>query len=91
MPRKVKENRLQLARECLRLVWQTFDAGGHSMGRSWESTLLEAAMEFIEPTSEYSKLADTDRRAFMKIVQDELRKVRMKKMADHDKEMFEEL
>lgn len=62
-----KKQRQQIARECLRQLWQLFDAGGISMGRSIEADLLEAAMDLIPLSAEYSELADSDRNAFLQI------------------------
>lgn len=63
--------RLQLARQ----IWQLFDAGGHSMGRSRESFLLEAAMEFIISDGSFSHAADDSPREFHDLVREELWKV----------------
>lgn len=80
-------NKLALARECLRQIWQIFDAGGHSMGRSMESFLLEAAMEFIEGDYRYSSLADKDPRAFHDLVRECLWRVNQKANLKRDKEL----
>ena len=37
------------ARTLLTLLWRKYDAGGISMGRSYESVLLEAAMDLLGP------------------------------------------
>lgn len=40
------------ARTLLSLLWRKYDAGGISMGRSYESVLLEAAMDLLGPSDE---------------------------------------
>ena len=40
------------ARTLLTLLWRKYDAGGTSMGRSYEAVLLEAAMDLLGPTDE---------------------------------------
>lgn len=79
--------RLQIARECLRQIWQKFDAGGHSIGRSEESVLLEAAMEMIDSDSSFSALADRDPRQFHALIRDELHRLRKRKQKIRDKEL----
>ncbi len=37
------------ARTLLTLLWRKYDAGGVSMGRSYEAVLLEAAMDLLGP------------------------------------------
>lgn len=37
------------ARTLLTLLWRKYDAGGISMGRSYEAVLLEAAMDLLGP------------------------------------------
>lgn len=68
--RFTKKQRQQIARECLRQLWQLFDAGGVSMGRSLEADLLEVAMDLIPLSQDYCKLADSDRNAFLQIARD---------------------
>jgi hypothetical protein len=77
--------RQRLARECLRQLWQIFDAGGISMGRSQQSVLLEAAMKLIGPDTSFSTLADHDIQAFMQLVRDEVHRVRQAENAREDK------
>lgn len=55
---------LEIARECLRHLWHLFDLGGHSMGRSQESSLLEAAIALIPSSGRFSALADGDFASF---------------------------
>ena len=40
---------IKRARTFLRIIWQIYDVGGHSMGRSEESMLLEMAMRLMGP------------------------------------------
>lgn len=40
---------LDAVRGLLRLLWQAYDAGGHSVGRSWEARIVEAAMMLVGP------------------------------------------
>lgn len=42
---------LDAVRGLLRLLWQAYDAGGHSVGRSWEARVVEAAMMLVGPPS----------------------------------------
>jgi len=46
------------ARTLLTLLWRRYDAGGISMGRSYDAVLLEAAMDLLGPpdTNDVSKL-----------------------------------
>lgn len=74
-----KAERTQLALECLRQIWQIYDRGGHSMGRSMESTLLEYAMELVEPDYSFSTEADNSFDVFIQRVKDEIYKQRQKK------------
>ena len=37
------------ARTLLTLLWRKYDAGGISMGRSYDAVLLEAAMDLLGP------------------------------------------
>lgn len=50
-------SKTELARIILRLVWQSFDRGGISMGRSPKSRILEAVMGII-PLPELDNLDD---------------------------------
>lgn len=50
--------RLAMARECLRKIWQCFDTGGHSMGRSRQAVWLETAIDLLPYDGRYSDLAD---------------------------------
>jgi hypothetical protein len=79
--------RLQLARECLRQVWQIFDAGGHSMGRSEESFLLEAAMTLIESDHRFSSLADSEPEEFCRLVRDEIHKISQAQIKKQDRNL----
>lgn len=83
----MSSKRLQIARECLRMVWQIHDAGGISLGRSQESMWLELAMDLIDSDLRYSKLADTDRAQFLAIAKDESHRVRNRKMKAHYKRL----
>ena len=40
------------ARTLLTLLWRKYDAGGISMGRSYDAVLLEAAMDLLGPPDE---------------------------------------
>jgi len=42
---------LDAVRGLLRLLWQAYDAGGHSVGRSWEARVVEAVMMLVGPPS----------------------------------------
>lgn len=79
--------RLQLARECLRQIWQIFDAGGHSIGRSEEAVLLEAAMQMIESDGRFSSEADADPKKFHEIVKNEIWQMRKLQQQKRDKEL----
>ena len=48
----IKIDERERARTLLTLLWQKYDAGGISMGRSYEAVVLEAAMELLGPTTE---------------------------------------
>ena len=78
-------NRQKLARQCLRKIWQIFDAGGHSMGRSTESMLLEAAMRMLGDDSTFSTLADNDFMAFRRLIDDELWRIGEQERRTEDK------
>jgi len=39
---------------CLRLLWQGYDAGGHSMGRSLRSSIVEKTRAWLERGNESS-------------------------------------
>ena len=81
-----KDDRIQLARECLRQIWQIYDLGGHSMGRSAEATLLEYALELMPSDHSYSSEADNNYDEFIKRVKDEIYRMRMKqRRADNKK------
>lgn len=84
------ESEWQVARECLRLVWQVFDHGGHSMGRSFESLMLETAMDLIPPDHRFSKLADTDREAFMEIAREARYQANRRRRLAHESEQAEQ-
>ncbi len=43
------EKKKAVARECLRQLWQTIDAGGESHGRSLEARYLECALALLGP------------------------------------------
>lgn len=79
--------RYAIARQCLRQLWQLYDAGGHSNGRSLESWLLESANELLGPSTHYNQFADSSRHEFSEMVREELHILRMEKMAEHDQEM----
>lgn len=43
---------IERVKTLLVMLWQKYDAGGISMGRSWEAVVLEAAIELIGPPTE---------------------------------------
>ena len=50
------------ARTLLTLLWRKYDAGGISMGRSYEAVILEAAMDLLGPpdTKDVQRLESMD-------------------------------
>ena len=42
---------LDAVRALLRILWQAYDAGGHSIGRSFEARVVETAMMLMGPPS----------------------------------------
>jgi len=47
-----KIDELERSKTLLTFLWQKYDAGGISMGRSYEAVVLEAVMELLGPSSE---------------------------------------
>ena len=82
------KTRLQLARECLRQLWQIFDAGGHSLGRSEESMLLELALTLIESDHQFSDFADRNRLAFQRFARDEVSALIKRRTRKEDARLF---
>lgn len=80
-------NRLSIAAECLRQIWQSFDAGGVSMGRSREAVWLETAMDLLSYDNSFSNLADEDPRKFDEIAREARYMVTKEKIAERDREM----
>lgn len=55
------EQRIRRARTLLRIIWQGYDAAGHSCGRSQTCAFLELALDLIGPADPTeSRQADTD-------------------------------
>ncbi len=79
------EERLALAYQCLRKLWQIQDAGGISCGRSRESIYVEAAINLIGRDSKYSLMADEDGDQFMQIVRDTIYDIDRAEMRDRDR------
>lgn len=46
--KSVKGEKYQVARELLSEIWDGYDKGGHSVGRSLRSVLLEAVMKWLD-------------------------------------------
>ncbi|KWU19125.1 hypothetical protein [Burkholderia cenocepacia] len=44
---------LDAVRALLRILWQGYDAGGHSVGRSFEARVVETAMMLVGPPSSH--------------------------------------
>lgn len=65
-PAEVGES-IEIARECLRQIWQTIDSGGRSLGRSREGAWCEVAMALIQSTGKYRNLADNNPEEFMEM------------------------
>jgi len=82
----VIDRRLAIARECLRKIWQVFDARGISMGRNREAVWLETAMDMIPFDGRHSALADSDIEAFDELARNERHLVTKEKMALWDAE-----
>lgn len=80
--------RQKLARECLRKIWQIFDSGGHSLGRSEQSLLLESAMRLLGQDSTYSNLADREYQQFLRLVKDQERKIAAADQKKRDAMLF---
>jgi hypothetical protein len=81
------EQRLAIARECLRQIWQHFDAGGISMGRSQDALWLETAIDLIDYDHRYAELADRDPKAFEKIREDARWQANKERVAAHHEAM----
>ena len=67
-----QEKRTALAMECLRQVWQCFDASGISMGRSQQAFLLESAQSLVPYDHRYSEMTDERYSEFDRLLRDEL-------------------
>lgn len=84
---RVMNDRHAVASECLRQLWQMFDAGGISMGRSQQAKWLETAMDLIAYDHRYSSMADNDPHTFDQIRADARHEAQRESMAVHDAEM----
>lgn len=80
------DERLAVARECLRQIWQCFDTGGHSMGRSQKSVWLETALELIPYDGRFSNLADLKPVEFDQLRADARYEAGKERTAAYDKE-----
>ena len=68
-----KKQDIKKARTLLRLLWQHFDAGGESCGRSFDADILETAMEYLgESDSEQDKFCDDDAFEYLHKCKEEL-------------------
>ena len=68
---------LELARGLLRKLWQSYDTGGQSHGRSRDAALLEAAMDLMGPaTGAACRWGDRDETGMLKFAQDRARDIR---------------
>ena len=82
--RLTDQERLSIAYQCLRKLWQIQDAGGVSMGRNVESFYTESAMYFIGADHTHSQLTDTDDQAFHEFVRAALSSERANDRFDRD-------
>ena len=78
------EAQLAIIGECLRQIWQIHDDGGHSVGRSRESVLLETAMCLLQYDHRHSSLADNNREAFYRLAEDARYDQVMEELKQHD-------
>lgn len=87
MPTFSDKQRLDIAYECLRQIWQNYDAGGVSMGRSREAVWLETAIDLIPHDGKYSVLSDQNPYEFEKVRNDCRWEVNKEKSDKHYREM----
>jgi|JI6StandDraft_1071083.scaffolds.fasta_scaffold448013_2 hypothetical protein len=81
-----ESDRLALAYQCLRKLWQIQDAGGISCGRSAESVYVEAAINLIGRDSKYSEMADRDGQQFLQLVRDTMHDMQKAEIRQHDQQ-----
>ena len=80
---------MEVARALMRLLYQQYDAGGISMGRSFRSGVLETAMGLVGQTPrELAELSDDQPREFLLACMDLESERRRERIKKDDEEMF---